>query len=62
MLLRKEIICLKRGKVIFSMDQLVQVVAVLMENLSYISFPSKSETKKYIVLLFWFTNMDDFSY
>ena len=30
-----------------------------MGNLPYILFRPKSETKEYIVLLFWFTNMDD---
>ena len=43
----------------FSMDQLVQVVDVMMENLPYILFRPKSETKEYVVLLFWSTNMDD---
>ena len=58
-LLRKAIISVKRGKVMFSMDQLVQVVDVMMENLPYILFRPKSETKEYVVLLFWSTNMDD---
>ena len=56
---RKAIISVKRGKVMFSTDQLVQVVDVIMGNLSYILFRPKSETKKYVVLLFWSTNMDD---
>ena len=58
-LLRKAIISVKRGNVMFSMDQLVQVVDVMMENLPYILFCPKSETKEYVVLLFWSTNMDD---
>ena len=58
-LLRKAIITVKRGKAMFSMDQLVQVVDVLMGNLPYILFRPKSETKEYVVLLFWSTNMDD---
>ena len=58
-LLRKAIISVKRGKVMFSMDQLVQVVDVIMGNLPYILFRPKSETKEYVVLLFWSTNMDD---
>ena len=58
-LLRKAIISVKRGKVMFSMDQLVQVVDVMMENLPYILFCPKSETKEYVVLLFWSTSMDD---
>ena len=59
LLLRKAIISVKRGKVMFSMDQLVQVVDVIMGNLPYILFRPKSETKEYVVLLFWSTNMDD---
>ena len=55
-LLIKAIISVKRGKVMFSMDQLVQVVDVIMGNLPYILFRPKSE---YVVLLFWSTNMDD---
>ena len=43
----------------FSIHQLVQLVAVLMENLPYILFRPKSETKEYVVLLFWSTNMDN---
>ena len=41
------------------MDQLVQVVDVIMGNLPYILFRPKSETKEYVVLLLWSTNMDD---
>ena len=43
----------------FSMDQLVQVVDVMMGNLHYILFHPTSETKEYVVLLLWSTNMDD---
>ena len=50
-LLRKAIISVKRGKVMFSMDQLVQVVDVIMGNLPYILFRPKSETKEYVVFL-----------
>ena len=42
----------------FSMNQLVQIVDVMMGNLRYILFRPKSETKEYVVLLFWSTNMD----
>ena len=59
LLLRKEIITTKIGKVMFLMDQLVQVAAVLMRNLFYILFCPKLEMKEYVVLLFWSTNMDD---
>ena len=58
-LLRKAIISVKIGKVMYSIDQLVQVVTVLMENLPYILFRSESETKEYVVLLFWSANMDN---
>ena len=58
-LLQKAIISVKRGKVMFSMDQLIQVVDVMMENLPYILFRPKSETKEYVVLVFWSTNMDN---
>ena len=58
-LLRKAIVSVKRGKVMFSMNQLVQVVDVMMGNLPYILFRPKSETKEYVVLLFWFINKDD---
>ena len=60
-LLRKEIVSVKRCKVMFSINQLVQVVDVMMGNLPYILFCPKSETKEYVVLLFWSTNMDDAS-
>ena len=43
----------------FSMNQLVQVVDVMMGNLSYILFRPKSETEEYVVLLFWSTNIDN---
>ena len=52
LLLRKAIINVKTGKVMFSMDQFVPVVTVLMGNLPYILFCPKSETKEYVVLLF----------
>ena len=58
-LLRKAIVSVKRGKVMFSMDQLVQVIDVIMGNLPYILFCPKSETKEYVVLLFWSITMDD---
>ena len=52
LLLRKAIISVKRGKVMFSTDQLVQVVDVMMENLPYILFCPKSETKN---MLFYYS-------
>ena len=52
LLLRKAIISVKRDKVMFSTDQLVQVVDVMMENLPYILFCPKSETKN---MLFYYS-------
>ena len=58
-LLRKAIISVKKGKNMFSIDQLVQVVAVLMGNLSYVLFRYKSNRKNYVVLFFWATHVND---
>ena len=44
-LLRKAVVSVKQGKVMFSMDQLTKVVEVLMKNFSYILFRPKSDTK-----------------
>ena len=55
--LRKAVV--KRGKFMFSTDQLSKVVQVLMENLPYILFRPKSDVKKYVILLFWSTDTDD---
>ena len=59
-LLRKAIISVKNGKVMFCIDQLSKVVNLLMGNLPYILFRPKSDTKEYVILLFWSTNIDDF--
>ena len=58
-LLRKAIISVKNGKVMFCIDQLSKVVNLLMGNLPHILFRPKSDTKEYVILLFWSTNMDD---
>ena len=58
-LLRKAIISVKNGKVMFCIDQLSKVVNLLMSNLPHILFRPKSDTKEYVILLFWSTNMDD---
>ena len=58
-LIKKSIISVKRGKIMLSMDQLIQVVVVLMKNLYYILFRPKSNGKKYRVLLFWGTHVND---
>ena len=57
--LRKAIISVKNGKVIFYIEQLSKVVNLLMGNLPHILFRPKSDTKEYVILLFWSTNMDD---
>ena len=58
-LLRKAIISVKNGKVMFCIDQLSKVVNLLIGNLPHILFRPKSDTKEYVILLFWSTNMDD---
>ena len=58
-LLRKVIISVKNGKVMFCINQLSKVVNLLMGNLSHILFRPKSDTKEDVILLFWSTNMDD---
>ena len=58
-LLRKAIISVKNGKVMFCIVQLSKIVNLLMGNLPHILFGPKSDTKEYIILLFWSTNMDD---
>ena len=56
---RKAIISVKNGKVMFCMEQLSKVVNLLMGNLPHILFRPKFDTKEYVILLFWSTNMDD---
>ena len=58
-LLRKAIISVKNGKVMFCIEQLSKVFNLLMGNLPHILFRPKSDTKEYVILLFWSTNMDD---
>ena len=58
-LLRKAIISVKNGKVMFCIEQLSKVVNLAMGNLPHILFRPKSDTKEYVILLFWSTNMDD---
>ena len=57
--LKKAVVSVKRGKFMFSTDQLTKVVQVLMENFPYILFRPKSEVKEYVILLFWSTDTDD---
>ena len=58
-LLRKAVISVKRGKFMFSTDQITKMVQVLMENFPYILFRAKSDNKEYVILLFWSTDTDD---
>ena len=58
-LLRKAVLSVKRGKEMFSTDQLSKVVSMLMKNLPFILFRPKSNTKDYVILLFWATSIDE---
>ena len=61
-LLRKAVVSVKKDKKLFSPEQLTKVMTLLMGNLSYILFRPKSETKDYVLLLFWATSQDDSNY
>ena len=58
-LLRKAVVSIKREKLSFSHEQLKQVVFVLMGELPYLLFRPKSETKNYIILIFWSTSVEE---
>ena len=58
-LLRKAVVSVKKGKFIFSTEQLSRVVQMIMENKPYLLFRPKSDTKDYVILVFWSTNFDD---
>ena len=58
-LLRKAAVSVKKDKKLFSPEQLTNVVTLLMGSLPCILFRPKSETKDYVLLLFWATNQDD---
>ena len=60
-LLRKVVVSVKKDKKLFSPEQLMKVVTLLMSSLPYILFRPKSETKDYVLLLFWATSQDDFN-
>ena len=57
--LRKAIVSVKRGKLSFSHEQLKQVVFMLMGELPYHLFRPKSDTKNYIILIFWSTSVEE---
>ena len=58
-LLRKAMVSVKKDEKLFSPEQLTKVVTLLMDSLPYILFRLKSETKDYVLLLFWATSQDD---
>ena len=61
-LLRKVVVLVKKGKFMFSTEQLSRVVQMIMENKPYLLFRPKSDTKDYVILVFWSTNFDDTRY
>ena len=58
-LLRKAVVSVKKGKLMFSTEQLNRVVALIMQNMPYLLFRPKTEDKEYVVLTFWATSFDD---
>ena len=56
---RKAIVSVKKGKLSFSHEQLKQIVFMLMGKLPYLLFRLKSESKNYIILIFWSTNVKE---
>ena len=58
-LLRKAVVSVKKGKFMFSTEQLSCVVQMIMENKPSLLFRPKSDTKDYVILVFWSTNFDD---
>ena len=58
-LLRKAVVSVKKDKKLFSPKQLTKIVTLLMGSLPYILFRPKSETKDYVLLLFWATSQDN---
>ena len=58
-MLRIAIVLVKKGKLMFSTEQLSCVVQMIMENKFYLLFRPKSDTKDYVILVFCSTNFDD---
>ena len=58
-LLRKAVVSVKIGKFMFSPEQLSRVVQMIMEKNPYLLFRPKSDTKDYVILVFWSTSFDD---
>jgi len=58
-LLRKAVVSVKKGKLMFSSEKLKHAVTMVMGDLPYILFRPKSETKDYVILIFWSASFDD---
>ena len=58
-LMRKAVVSVKKGKMMFSTEQLSRVVALIIQNMPYLLFRPKTQYKEYIVLIFWATSFDD---
>jgi len=58
-LLRKAVISVKKGKLMFSAEQLNRVAKMIMSKKPYLLFRPKAETKSYVILIFWSTSIDD---
>ena len=58
-LLRKAVVSVKKYKTLFFPEQITKVVTLLMSDLPYILFRPNSETKDYVLLLFWAASHDD---
>ena len=58
-MLRKGVLSVKNGKMMFSYDQLTKVAAMIMGKFPYFLFRPKADSKDYIILLFWATNSED---
>ena len=51
-LLRKAVVSVRKGKFMFSTEQLSRVVQMVMETKPYLLFRPKSDTKDYVILVF----------
>ena len=55
----KAVVSVRKGKLVFSQQQLKQVVIMLMGDLPYFLLRPKLITKDYVIFLFWSTSLDD---
>ena len=58
-LLRKAVVSVRKGKFMFSTEQLSRIVQMVMETKSYLLFRPKSDRKDCVILVFWATNYDN---